>query len=550
MNWKTVGIATVAVLCVIGLGGTGYGIYKIIQSLMREQESAPMAEDRARCNSNNPDVSIPGCTAILASKSAQDADRIYAHYQRGLSYERKGDFDLAIQDDTQVIQANPRESMAYNNRGFAYQRKGDLDHAIDDYNHAIQIFPEQDIAWFNRSSVYKLKGDYSHAIDDLSQVIKREPKNPIAWNDRCYYRAIAGQLDDALKREAFAAFAITGALLDGAFTDEMRTPDGGIRPHYHALVEALAKLAPRRAAAPQAVRRSLSFLTQGITFTVYGREEGTERIFPYDLLPRLIAAEEWDRIERGLTQRITALNHFLRDVYGEVQNPQRPRRSARDGLQLQALPPPDVRPRSAAQRLHRRRRHRPAAPAHRRVRGARRQLRVPSGVSYMLTNRRVMKRTFPQLFHSYGVRPIEHYPQLLLNTLRRSLPRAVPSRTSSCSLPASTTPPTLSTPTSPARWASTSSKAATSSPTTTSSTCAPPTASSASTSSIAASTTTSAIRSSSAPTRAWAAPDSSTPTAPATSPSPTPSAPAWPTTRPCTPTFPTSSSTTSAKIPS
>jgi uncharacterized circularly permuted ATP-grasp superfamily protein len=125
-------------------------------------------------------------------------------------------------------------------------------------------------------------------------------------------------------------------------------------------------------------------------------------------------------------------------------------------------------------------------------------LRVPSGVSYMLTNRRVMKRTFPQLFHSYGVRPIEHYPQLLLPRCVRSLPRAAPSRISCCSRPASSTRPTSSTPISPGRWASIWSKAAISSPTTTSSTCAPPTASSASTSSTAASTTTSAIRSSSA----------------------------------------------------
>src|SRR5208337_4129901 len=62
----------------------------------------------------------------------------------------------------------------------------------------------------------------------------------------------------------------------------------------------------------------LAFLTQGITFTVYGRDEGTERIFPYDLLPRLVTAAEWDTIERGLTQRITALNLFLKDIYNEA----------------------------------------------------------------------------------------------------------------------------------------------------------------------------------------------------------------------------------------
>jgi hypothetical protein len=105
----------------------------------------------------------------------------------------------------------------------------------------------------------------------------------------------------------------------------------------------------------------LSFLTQGITFTVYGRDEGTERIFPYDLLPRLITAAEWDRIERGLTQRITALNHFLRDVYneGKILNDRVvPREMV---YSCKHLPPPDARPAGAAQRLHRRRRHRPAA---------------------------------------------------------------------------------------------------------------------------------------------------------------------------------------------
>ncbi len=92
-------------------------------------------------------------------------------------------------------------------------------------------------------------------------------------------------------------------LLDQAF-DEMREASGELRPQYRALAETLAGLP-----APELQRRKqsadLAFLNQGITFTVYGREEGTERIFPYDLIPRLITAAEWDRIERGLTQRIT-----------------------------------------------------------------------------------------------------------------------------------------------------------------------------------------------------------------------------------------------------
>src|SRR5690348_14780876 len=105
--------------------------------------------------------------------------------------------------------------------------------------------------------------------------------------------------------------------LDRAF-DEMRTGDGEVRSHYRALVETLAGL-PQHELQRCKQSAELSLLTQGITFTVYGREEGTERIFPYDLVPRLVTSREWDRIERGLTQRITALNLFLRDIYSDAK---------------------------------------------------------------------------------------------------------------------------------------------------------------------------------------------------------------------------------------
>src|ERR1700757_1384100 len=105
--------------------------------------------------------------------------------------------------------------------------------------------------------------------------------------------------------------------LDSAF-DEMRKGNGELREHYRALAELLARL-PHDELQRRKQSADLSFLTQGITFTVYGREEGTERIFPYDLLPRLITSAEWERIERGLIQRITALNHFLRDIYSDAK---------------------------------------------------------------------------------------------------------------------------------------------------------------------------------------------------------------------------------------
>jgi uncharacterized circularly permuted ATP-grasp superfamily protein len=212
--------------------------------------------------------------------------------------------------------------------------------------------------------------------------------------------------------------------LDSAY-DEMRDASGVLRPPYQALAETLASL-PADELQRRKQSADLSFLTQGITFTVYGREEGTERIFPYDMLPRLITAAEWNRIERGLTQRITALNLFLRDIYSDakiladrvipselIYSCKHYRRQMR-GLVV----PRNVYVAVAGSDLLRLNNGEFVVLED--------NLRVPSGVSYMLTNRRVMKRTFPQLFSSYGVKPIEHYPQLLLATLRALAPEGRP----------------------------------------------------------------------------------------------------------------------------
>ena len=104
-------------------------------------------------------------------------------------------------------------------------------------------------------------------------------------------------------------------LVDDAYDETFESP-GKPRPHYAPLLETFSSL-PADEIRRRKHSADLSFLNQGITFTVYGREEGTERIFPYDLLPRIITSAEWTRIERGLTQRITALNLFLRDIYHE-----------------------------------------------------------------------------------------------------------------------------------------------------------------------------------------------------------------------------------------
>jgi uncharacterized circularly permuted ATP-grasp superfamily protein len=212
--------------------------------------------------------------------------------------------------------------------------------------------------------------------------------------------------------------------LDGVY-DEMRTPFGEVREHYRAMAEMLTQM-PMEELQRRKQAADLSFLTQGITFTVYGREEGTERIFPYDLLPRMVTGAEWATIERGLTQRVTALNEFLRDVYSDakiladkvlpselVYSCKQYRRQMR-GLTV----PRNVYIAVIGSDLLRLRTGEFVVLED--------NLRVPSGVSYMLTNRRVMKRTFPQLFHGCGVRPIEHYPQLLLATLKSLAPEGRP----------------------------------------------------------------------------------------------------------------------------
>src|SRR5256886_16690735 len=101
--------------------------------------------------------------------------------------------------------------------------------------------------------------------------------------------------------------------LSAAF-DEMLDGDGRPRPHYQELYHRLLEM-PTEALYQRQQAANTAFLNQGITFTIYGDDEGTERIWPYDLLPRIITGAEWETIERGLTQRITALNLFLKDVY-------------------------------------------------------------------------------------------------------------------------------------------------------------------------------------------------------------------------------------------
>ena len=211
-----------------------------------------------------------------------------------------------------------------------------------------------------------------------------------------------------------------GYSVDRAF-DEMLDGRSQPRRPYRRLHKELLKLSPDELWRSKQ-QADLSFFNAGITFTVYGRKEGTERIFPHDLLPRIISAADWELIERGLTQRITALNLFLKDLYHE-------RRILRDRI----IPGEVI----YTCRHFRRQMTDVKVPrdAYVNVMGTdlirlpdgqfvvlEDNLRVPSGVSYMLSSRKVMKQIFPALFRKYGVRPIEQYSQVLLSTLRSLAP--------------------------------------------------------------------------------------------------------------------------------
>src|SRR2546421_3421526 len=187
---------------------------------------------------------------------------------------------------------------------------------------------------------------------------------------------------------------------------------GTPRPHY-AKFERLLREMPVEQFEQKRHAADLAFLRQGITFNVYGDAQGTEKIFPFDLLPRIIPAKEWEQIEAGLTQRITALNLFLHDIYHE-QN------ILKDGT----IPPFYV-----LSGKHFRREfvnfevpkdiyiHVCGTDLIRDEKGEYMALedngRCPSGVSYVLENRRAMKRAFHGIFESIGVQPLDHYPEEL-----------------------------------------------------------------------------------------------------------------------------------------
>lgn len=207
----------------------------------------------------------------------------------------------------------------------------------------------------------------------------------------------------------------------GDFYDELFVAKGQPRPEAALLIERINSLSPEQLRQQQQAAQ-IALFKLGVTFNVYGDNQGAERIFPFDIIPRIVSAPEWTRLAQGLKQRIIALNLFLADIYHEQKIlkdgiiPAELIYSAKGFLKpCMGLQPPDgiwchitgtdlVRDRSGQWYV------------------LEDNIRCPSGVSYVLENRRVMKSTFPQVFRTMEIQPVDDYASHLLDTLLNLAP--------------------------------------------------------------------------------------------------------------------------------
>ncbi len=209
------------------------------------------------------------------------------------------------------------------------------------------------------------------------------------------------------------------------FFDEMFTSDEAVRPHYRPVADGLNRM-EREEYQQKQEAVELAFMRGGVTFTVYNDTQGTERIFPFDCVPRVISAEEWEVVERGLIQRLTALNLFLHDIYHEQRilkdrvvpaaHVLSAKHFRREFMHFQV--PRDIYVHICGTDLIR--------DGDGRYLVLEDNLRCPSGASYMLENRAAIKRAFPEMLRQAGVRPVDDYAQDLLRAMQYVAPSGYP----------------------------------------------------------------------------------------------------------------------------
>ena len=218
--------------------------------------------------------------------------------------------------------------------------------------------------------------------------------------------------------------------------DEMHGADQQVRGQYQVYQRWLAQQPPELMQARRS-EAEMIFRRVGITFAVYGAKDedgsGTERLIPFDLIPRVIPSAEWTVMEAGLAQRVTALNRFIHDVYhgqeilkaGIVPSEQVLENAQFRPEMMGVNVPGNVYSHIAGIDIVRAENLEDAADGSGKYYVLEDNLRVPSGVSYMLENRKMMMRLFPELFAMHRVAPVAHYPDLLLETLRAVAPAGV-----------------------------------------------------------------------------------------------------------------------------
>ena len=212
--------------------------------------------------------------------------------------------------------------------------------------------------------------------------------------------------------------------MPGFFNEMYAEGAGNVRAHYGEFENWLAEQSAETVARKR-VEADLIFRRVGITFAVYGNNAGTERLIPFDIIPRIIPAHEWSQLQKGLTQRVQALNMFIHDIY-----------HAQHIVKAGVIP---------AEQIFRNAQYRPemqdvavASDIYAHIAGVdivragagefyvlEDNLRVPSGVSYMLEDRKMMMRLFPDLFARHRIAPVAHYPDLLLDMLRSVAPQGI-----------------------------------------------------------------------------------------------------------------------------
>ena len=206
--------------------------------------------------------------------------------------------------------------------------------------------------------------------------------------------------------------------------NEMLDAQGNVRPHYHAFAQWLASQ-PDEAMAARRLEADLNFRRIGITFSMAGDADGTERLIPFDLIPRVIPAAEWRRLDQGLKQRVRALNMFIHDIYHD-HDIVRAGIVPAEQVFLNAQYRPEMQDVTVAENIYC---HVAGIDIVRANAGEfyvlEDNLRVPSGVSYMLENRKMSMRLMPEMFSRARVAPVAHYPDLLLDNLREVAPRNI-----------------------------------------------------------------------------------------------------------------------------